>query len=246
MLDCFSREEAVRLEAIRASDGFAAAILNQLERILTSPGFQRLQPPAKTLLSWGVGKRLLGEGSQAKESIIAVAVSGEPADFDFSDASTVRLAVADLRERLQRYADVEGLHDSLAITIPLATYVPHIAERSPSIDIVTFENWSIDDVDEHLREAFVGEFILRLSNGGVRCGKGRTQDFGSTRQRFLLHASFISCNGQLHIDLSLYDPVTHRALFTSHCQQDRDALLQLARRVSDDVLKSLDHAALLV
>ena len=236
MDDHLGAVERQRLEALLKADVFARDVCDQVARILASRRFDRVQQRGRAFLSWVVAKWLLAEADHIKESTIAVRVFGEPADFDSSETSRIRVAAADLRQRLKAYAVSEGAHDPLTISIPTNTYVPVIVDNKLTIDIVGFENWSTCDRDGHLRDAFISELSQRLGDAGVRVSLGRTLDLACERRRYLLHGSFLCSKDILHVNISLSDPQTNRELFTDSYKDDRNSILKMSRTVSDYML----------
>ena len=118
-----------------------------------------------------------------------------------------------------------------------------IVNETQTIEIVEFDNWTSNDKDGHLRDAFLGELELRLSEAAVRLSSGLTIK-PSCQRRYELHGSFLCSNEVIYINVSLSDPLTRHTVFTDSYKDGRESILRMTRTVSADILKSLDHSAL--
>ncbi len=104
----------------RPSFSDAAAIRQQLERILASPGFAASERRGR-LLKYLVEKALAGEPT--KEYSIGVDVFEKPADYDPRVDPSVRVEIGRLRTKLSHYyADANA--GAVHIQIPKGSYVP--------------------------------------------------------------------------------------------------------------------------
>jgi len=101
------------------------AVRQQLERILSSPGFVR-NPRMSSFLRWLVEQHLEGRDDELKESLIALQVFGRRPDYDPRIDSIVRTEAARLRSRLAEYYAGDGAADPLRIDVPKGRYVPAI------------------------------------------------------------------------------------------------------------------------
>ena len=101
------------------------AVRQQLERILSSPGFVR-NPRMSSFLRWLVERHLEGRDDELKESLIALQVFGRRPDYDPRIDSIVRTEAARLRSRLAEYYAGDGAADALRIEVPKGRYVPAI------------------------------------------------------------------------------------------------------------------------
>ena len=156
MTDFLTAAERAQLEELRRRDPFVRETLQQVDRIVTSGRFDRVQQRAKDFLGYVVAKTLLGQADQIKETTVALSVFGESTDFNPAETSKIRVAGADLRQRLAAYAQHEGRHDVIHILIPLNTYVPDIRDQRTTVAITEFENWHPNGEQPHLCKAVTG------------------------------------------------------------------------------------------
>ncbi len=103
----------------------STAVRQQLERILSSPGFVR-NPRMSSFLRWLVERHLEGRDDELKESLIALEVFGRRPDYDPRIDSIVRTEAARLRARLAEYYAGDGATDPLRIEVPKGRYVPAV------------------------------------------------------------------------------------------------------------------------
>lgn len=100
-------------------------VLEQLERLLASTQLRNSKRHHR-LLSFLISASLRGENAEIKERVLGIEVFGRPADYDVSNDTIVRGAVADLRKRLTLYyADPSHVRE-LHIEVPLGGYVPRL------------------------------------------------------------------------------------------------------------------------
>src|SRR6266568_8715913 len=99
-MEYLSEKEQAELSALRLAKPFVDDTLNQLDRILASEKFERVQQKAKDFLGFVVGKKLLGREHGIKEMSIAMAVYEEDQTYDPAADTKVRVAGRDLRRRL--------------------------------------------------------------------------------------------------------------------------------------------------
>jgi hypothetical protein len=74
----------------------AAAVRDELEKVLASSGFSR-NPRIQRFLRFVIEQDLDGKADQLKESIIGVEVFGRPPDYDVRHDSVVRTEAARMR-----------------------------------------------------------------------------------------------------------------------------------------------------
>jgi hypothetical protein len=99
------------------------ALLEQLERILASPGFSASKKyPA--FLRHIVEETLEGRADRLKERSLGVAVFGRPADYDTASDPIVRSAASEVRKRLCQYYHELAAPGELTIDLPAGSYVP--------------------------------------------------------------------------------------------------------------------------
>lgn len=109
----------------RASSGASSQeeVLQQLERILSSPEF-RLPERAGRFLEFIVTETLAGRSGYLKAFTIAQAVFGRDANFDAQQDPCVRIEAGRLRRELEHYYLTAGSTDRIIITVPRGGYVP--------------------------------------------------------------------------------------------------------------------------
>jgi TolB-like protein len=239
MSDFLPPTERARLDELRRRDPFVRDVFQQVERILQSRRFGRVQRRAKDFLFWIVAKALLGHADHIKETTIALSVFDESADFNPVESSKVRVAGADLRQRLVDYMQHEGHSDLIQIGIPLNTYVPEIRDRRIAVAIAEFENWHPDARHAHLSSAISGELAHRLENAGLRAGSSEALRIGSHLHSYTLRGSFESRDEILRMNVSLADPTTGRILCSQSFEGPRDDMIKLTRTVADALLAAL-------
>ena len=99
----------------------------QLQRILTDPGFQSA-PQLSKLLTYLVERALVGQADDLKATAIAKAVFRRDDSFDAQTDTIVRVEAGRLRRRLAKYYEGDGLNDPLVIDIPKGGYTPRFSE----------------------------------------------------------------------------------------------------------------------
>jgi adenylate cyclase len=102
-----------------------------LERVLRSREFARAAR-LRQLLEFLCRETLAEKGSELKETVVAVEVFGRDGSFDSQRDSVVRVAIRNLRARLERYYETEGLEDAVRIEIPLNSYAPAFRAGKPA------------------------------------------------------------------------------------------------------------------
>jgi len=111
------------------ADPSPAAVLAQLERILTSDDFAAA-PRASRLLRYLVEETLAGRGGDLKEYSIGLAVFDRDASFDPASNPVVRVESSRLRQRLQRFYFAAGRDDPVEVDLARGGYVPAFRARS--------------------------------------------------------------------------------------------------------------------
>lgn len=100
-----------------------ADVLEQLERILSSPHFRNSKRyPA--LLRCVVERTLDGRAAEIKERSIAMDVFGRKAGYDPSVDPVVRISAGEVRKRLAQYYQEPGREGEVRIELPLGSYQP--------------------------------------------------------------------------------------------------------------------------
>src|SRR3972149_11843160 len=99
------------------------AVIEELERILASPGFSR-NDRLCNFLRFVVQQKIQGKDDQLKETVIGSEVFGRKSDYDPRHDPIVRMEAAKLRTRLAEYYSDSGAADPLQIEIPKGAYIP--------------------------------------------------------------------------------------------------------------------------
>ena len=241
-MTCLSSKQQAELEARQLAEPFVGEVLHQVDRIMASQKFERVQQRARDFLAFVVSMKLLGRATEIKETIIAVAVWGEKADYDTSHNPKVRVAALELRKKLREYYAEEGEHDPIEISLPDGSYVPEICQRHPTIRVNPFENWNPEDDQAHLCPVISTEIADRL----IRSGRVRvqTQPVMKSEVRYSARGSFECFNGTIRLNVSVSDMFARQVIFGESFQGRRDDLFKLSREVAAallDVLKPEDH-----
>jgi hypothetical protein len=110
-------------EPLAASAENAAAIRDQLERLLAHPLFANSKRyPA--LLAYAVEQTLKGNGPELKERTIGIEVFGRSPTYDANADPVVRITAGEVRKRLMQYY-YDSAHDGeLVIELPSGSYMP--------------------------------------------------------------------------------------------------------------------------
>ncbi len=235
-----SSAERERLDGLRLADSAVDDALRQVDRILASPKFERVQRNARDFLGFVVAKKLLGRDDEIKEVTIAIHVYGEPADYDPAENTKIRMAGCDLRKRLRDYYAREGQNDAIEITIPDGTYVPEILDHRPTIAVALFENWTPDGDQSYLCTAVQDEIAHRLRHtGNTRVYSVTRLEAGDRRFRYALRGSLECLSNNLRLNTSLSDRHSGRILASQAFEAKRDDLLKLSRQAADAVLEAV-------
>src|SRR5262245_27324949 len=100
-----------------------ASVRDELEKILSSPGFARSDRLSK-FLRFVVEEQLQGKAAELKESLVGIEVFGRKPGYDPRQDSVVRTEAAKLRIRLFQYYAGEGAADLVVIELPKGGYTP--------------------------------------------------------------------------------------------------------------------------
>jgi hypothetical protein len=98
-------------------------------RVLASEAFSKAHS-LRRLLEYVVDETLSGRADSLKEYAIGVEVFGRGQDFDPRADTIVRVQARRLRAKLQQYYAAEGYPDSVAIDVPIGSYLPRFREVS--------------------------------------------------------------------------------------------------------------------
>jgi serine/threonine-protein kinase len=99
------------------------AILQQLEKVLSSAAFRRAER-STALLRFIVAQALQGNADRLKEYTLGAEGLGRGESFDPRADPVVRAEVSRLRARLDQYYETSGRDDPVLIALPKGTYVP--------------------------------------------------------------------------------------------------------------------------
>jgi serine/threonine-protein kinase len=110
------------------------AVLEQLRRVLESPGFRRAER-SSALLSYLVEETLNGRADRLKEYTLGAEGLGRGADSDPRADPVVRAEASRLRTRLDQYYGGAGSADPVCITLPKGSYVPQFLHRTPGASL---------------------------------------------------------------------------------------------------------------
>lgn len=98
-------------------------VQEQLERILSSPGFAQNER-LSSFLRFVVERELEGKAHELKESLLGIEVFRRTPGYDPKQDSIVRTEAAKLRDRLAKYYAAAGAADPVRIDLPKGGYVP--------------------------------------------------------------------------------------------------------------------------
>ncbi|MEO1191817.1 MAG: adenylate cyclase [Pseudomonadota bacterium] len=115
-------------QAPSAPDLSGAAVLKQLERIVSSPDL-RVSERGRGFLHYVVEETLAGRADRIKAYAIAIEVFGRDETFDAQNDPVVRIEAGRLRRALEYYYLAAGTDDPILIDIPKGGYVPTFALR---------------------------------------------------------------------------------------------------------------------
>ena len=104
------------------SGGERAAVLRELDNILSSPFFKSASR-CKQFLNFVVLNKLEGRTEQLKERTIGTEVFHRPAGYATGDDPVVRVQAGEVRRRLEQYYQ-GSLHLDLRIELPVGSYSP--------------------------------------------------------------------------------------------------------------------------
>jgi hypothetical protein len=103
-----------------------------LERIASSPGFQKSNRARELLLY--VGKRsLLEPGAPIHEQELGIELFGRPANYDTSQDTLVRVQASQLRKKLQVYFETEGAQEPWTVEMPKGSYALVFRPRASGV-----------------------------------------------------------------------------------------------------------------
>lgn len=107
-------------------------VLDQLRRILESPGFRNSKRYA-SVLRYIIEQTLNGNADQLKERTIGVDIFGRTPDYDTASDHVVRSAMAEVRKRLGQYYDAATSCSELRIELQPGSYIPQFRFALPLV-----------------------------------------------------------------------------------------------------------------
>ncbi|MND51198.1 hypothetical protein D3C80_421820 [compost metagenome] len=122
-------------------------VRTQLDRILRSSAFSGSDKLRK-FLSYVVIETIEGRGERIKSYSIAIEVFHRRTDFDPSQDGIVRTTANRLRSALDKYYRLEGIDDSVVISLPIGRYVPSIVEKPVHLETTETGNEVSFDASE--------------------------------------------------------------------------------------------------
>jgi hypothetical protein len=109
-------------------------------RILDSEGLRR-SGKLKELLAYLLRRAIVSPNTPVSEQNIGAEVYGRRLDYDTTHDTIVRVQIAQLRKKLERYYEIEGARDEQILTIPrgryLALWRPRVTESTNSTQSTT-------------------------------------------------------------------------------------------------------------
>ncbi len=108
------------------------SILEQLERILSSPAFVSAQRLSR-FLRYAVDQFIQGHGDELKEYSLGVAVFDKEESFDPRTDPIVRVEAGRLRTKLREYYAEAGRSDTIIIDLPKGSYLPQVRKRCAAV-----------------------------------------------------------------------------------------------------------------
>ena len=118
-----TRENTTRRQPPPGESPDSAAVMAQLDRILSTPLFQHSKR-YPTFLRYVVEQTLCGTGDVLKERTLGITVFRRSPEYDTSADPVVRNTASEVRKRLEEYYSDPSREGELRITLPAGAYVP--------------------------------------------------------------------------------------------------------------------------
>jgi TolB-like protein len=239
--DVLDEDERAKLQELEKADLFISEALRQLERILASEGFKRIQENGRKFLGFVVAKRLLGKSDHIKETTVAIHAFDAPADFDTAVHTKVRVAAANLRQRLADYYAAEGQDEPIEIANPTGAYVPEIRDRRIVVTVSRFENWNPNANQDYLCTTVSDDIVHRLSHAPrFQARRVPTTELPNERNGYGLRGS-LECRDHdtMRLNVSLSDLHAGRVIWDEAFEGRRDNLLRLSQRITTAIAAAL-------
>jgi adenylate cyclase len=175
-------------EVFAANAPSREAVLNELERLLSSRTFQAARAQKK-FLQYTIGETLAGRGHLLKEYCLALEVFGRGKSFDPRLNNIVRVEASKLRVKLAKYYETEGRQDALRIEFPKGRYAPVFHSLPAMPEAVAMEEEAVSEGTATLPvaasptarprwkwPAVIAAGVLVLAAGGVLSMRSRSQN----------------------------------------------------------------------
>ncbi len=107
----------------------AAQMRELARRVDQSPVFVR-SPALRAFLSYIVENAITGNFDQIKEKCIGTVALGRGPNYDPITDNIVRVRAHELRQKLKKHFETEGIHERVVISVPRGTYVPEFHSRN--------------------------------------------------------------------------------------------------------------------
>jgi hypothetical protein len=105
-----------------------------VDEVLGSETFARSEQ-LRNFLRYVCERALAGQGKEINEYSVAVEALGKAAGFSPGDDSSVRRSAYELRQKLQKYYDVERRDATIRVELPKGSYTPRFVEiGSPPVE----------------------------------------------------------------------------------------------------------------
>ena len=178
-------------ETFAANAASREAVLDELERLLSSRTFQAARAQKK-FLQYTIAETLAGRGHLLKEYSLALEVFGRSKSFDPRLNNIVRVEASKLRVRLAKYYETEGRQDALRIEFPKGRYEPVFRSLPAMREAVALEDEAVAGTTANLPVALspaarprwkwpvvIAAGVLVLAAGGVLSMRSRSQNVTS-------------------------------------------------------------------
>jgi hypothetical protein len=116
-----------------------------VDEVLASETFARSEQ-LRNFLRYVCDRALAGQGKDINEYSVAVEALGKAAGFSPGDDSSVRRSAYELRQKLQKYYDVEKRDAAIRVELPKGSYTPRFVEtgaRPPEQVKRSFVVWGL-------------------------------------------------------------------------------------------------------
>jgi hypothetical protein len=228
-MEFLNAEEQEGLRALRSSDSAVADSYRQLQRVLESRAFRRVQENARNFLAFVVVQTLLGRERAIKETTIGARIYGEGAQA----SGRVRVAAAALRKRLAQYYGEEGRNDLIEIAIPEGAYVPKISDRRPSVALALFENWNPNAEDAHVARILALEGEEQLARQGLRVTHAPSTPEELENAEYGIRGSYFCIQSRLQVNVCVTNFRAGVVIASTTVEETRERLMVVARRVAE-------------